>query len=385
MRSLTWRCEGSNVSSKLFEMSLLHAINEFNDEKDHLLHKDGAHNQSEIPELTLKYVEKLNQSATTLSTTTNTDQVKEDDNDLRRFSKINSLLQKQHLNGNIIKIQNRKSLLQHLLQLPTTEASPVKETKPPSKVVAVVEVLDGGNTSQSNVTEPVVKKSVPEGILKEEENETNYLAAQMAKEINDFLQNHLLANKTAGILTSDSLRSYEPRFTELLGKLNVTIATAASNFTADKKKDLLISERTLLQILDLCSSILKNLNSQLSGNSQHKVRPGKYSSEREVLVRIEPEWEERDRMNHIIHLFYQLEEILSNLKIILKKDKEGEKHNMAEHLLDQSLSVVSQLEQIPWLKGRNSLTDFEPETLRDLAGGLSNAELIPHETANASV
>ncbi|XP_072888982.1 uncharacterized protein [Hemitrygon akajei] len=385
MRSLTWRCEGSNISSKLFEMSLLHAINEFNDEKDHLLHKDGADNQSEIPELTLKYVEKLNQSATTLSTTTSRDQVKEGDNDLRRFSKINSLLQKQHLNGDIIKIQNGKSLLQHLHQLPTTEASPVKETEPISKVIALVEVLDGGNTSQSNVTEPVVKKSVPEDILNEEENETNYLAAQMAEEINDFLQNHLLANKTAGILTSDSLRRYESRFTELLGKLNIMVATAASNFTAAKKRDLLISEHTLLQILDLCSSILKNLNSQLSGNSQHKVGPVKYSSEREELVRIEPEWEELDRMNLIIHLFYQLEEILSNLKIILKNYKEGEKHNMAEHLLDRSLTVVSQLEQIPWLKGRNSLTDFEPETLRDLAGGLSNAELIPHKTANASV
>ncbi|XP_032906287.1 uncharacterized protein LOC116991635 [Amblyraja radiata] len=382
----------------IFEMALLHAISDFNEEKDHTLQDGAAQNQSEVLELTpkqfktfvnlvkgipIKNVAELN---TTNAVTHDTQNGKAQENNLKKPSKINSILQKIYLNGSILKIVNGKSLLHHLPQKVTIKESSGKETKSTNERLVLVGILDVVNTSQANnnvgVTVKAVTQSVPQTITAKEETEPNDSPTQMAEEINNYLQNELLANKTAEIMSAASVHGHEHRLSVLMEKLDKMVVKAPREFTENRKKELQMSEHILLRILNLSSTVLKELNGQLSGNpspNDNKAEQDKYSFEDKELAMAESEWEDADQLNHYVQMFYQLEENLSNLKIFLEDYNTGEKLDMVERLLDHSLSVVTQLEQIPWLKGRNSYIDFELEALRDFAGILSNVESIPHD------
>ncbi|GCB71985.1 hypothetical protein scyTo_0006135 [Scyliorhinus torazame] len=225
----------------------------------------------------------------------------------------------------------------------------------------------------------VLMEGVSKGNASVEESGTKLLTAQITKGINQYLQNVSLVNERVEMINTSYLYGYEQKFSKLLAKLSKVIVAIPKVLTMDKKEDLQISESILLRILNVSNHALQNLNGRLLGKVAHRANhaePDKSSSIRHKLNKKNSTWEEFVQINHFVQMFYKLEENLSDLKIFLKTHEKEKGHELVEYLVNQSIKVVTQLEQIPWLKGKNSFIDFKLEALRDFAGPLSDAEFI---------
>ncbi|XP_067827250.1 uncharacterized protein [Heptranchias perlo] len=397
------------MSSTLFEMALLRAISEFSDESELMLYKESPRNHSEILELSpglfkalisliksipTEGVERSNISVGTGVMEKDGEGVEKNPVDRNVLSKINSTLEKVYHESNKVKTMNNETSVQHLPEKATTNESSVEVTQPTSEEIILVGVSDSGNrdanTSQDhnkNVTKQVVTESVSESNAQERESGLNSLAGQMAKEINMYLQNVGLANETVEMINTSYLYEHGQKFSKLLARLTKVIATAPEVLTMDKKKDLMISGYILHKMLNLSNIALQDLNGQLLGTELQEAVSAK--SDKSSLIKkesVEKKANQRefDQIDHFVQMFYDLEEKLSNLKILLEAYEKGKNHEVAKHLLDESLNVVSQMELIPWLKGKNSFIDFELEALRDFAGLLSDEELVQHEPSVGS-
>ncbi|XP_048472084.1 uncharacterized protein LOC125486823 [Rhincodon typus] len=291
------------------------------------------------------------------------------------LSEINSMLEKIYHEAELLKIMNNETSVPLLLEDIVTVSS-IRKAQPTSGVSNKGSTDANKSQAESkNLTKLVVMESVSESNASVGESETKFLPAQVVKVINQFLKNASLAERVE-MINTNYLHGHGQKFSKLFAKLNEVIAVAPKMLTVDKKEDLLMSERILLKILNLSNSALQDLKGRLSGDVASNTEPDKSSSMRNELSEQNSKWKEFNQINHFVQMFYKLEENLSNLKLILQSLSKMKKHDfeLAHQLLDQSLKVVTQLEQIPWLKGKNAFIDFELEALRDFAGVLSDTE-----------
>ncbi|GCC37346.1 hypothetical protein chiPu_0015850 [Chiloscyllium punctatum] len=287
------------------------------------------------------------------------------------LSNINSMLEKIYHEAEMLKVANSETLAPLLLEDIATVAS-VRKTQPTSKENTAASM---SQAKSENLTKQVVMGNVSESNASVGEPGTKFLPAQVAKVIHQLLQNASLAERLQ-MINTHYLYGHGRKFSKLFAKLNEVIAVAPKMLTVDRKEDLLMSERILLKILNLSNSALQDLKGRLSGDAAGNAEPDESSSMRNELSEQNSKWKEFNQINHFVQMFYKLEENLSSLKLVLESLSKGKKQEfeLAQQLLDQSLKLVTQLEQIPWLKGKNAFIDFELEALRDFAGVLSDAE-----------
>ncbi|XP_038669638.1 uncharacterized protein LOC119974644 isoform X2 [Scyliorhinus canicula] len=343
-------------------MALLDAITEFNKERDRMLHNSQNKSKSiELPPRILKTLITLlknppmEQSNIGVGTVVTEKEEDRERNlvDQGGLSEINSMLEKIYLEANSLIMTKNEDI--------TTKSS-----------------IKVGDTDMI-LAKHVLMEGVSKGHASVEESGTKLLTAQITKMINHYLQNVSLVNERVEMINTSYLYGYEQKFSKLLAKLSKVIVAVPKVLMMDKKEDLQISESILLRILNVSNNALRNLNGRLLGKVAHRANlsePDKSSSIRHKLKKKNPKWEEFVQINHFVQMFYKLEENLSDLKIFLKTHKKEQGHELVEYLVNQSIKVVTQLEQIPWLIGKNSFIDFKLEALRDFAGPLSDTEFI---------